>query len=234
MLLGLPIRFRQARRCSILRAELGTLPHRIEDLSEVEERRLFRAARDVLPANKQPAACARHVRQIHEEVVVRPPSAGATAGLLLVYAASFLVGLVVLVLVAAGANVTEEKLTAARELAAHLERFEQESQTIMAAIGKLWALPAESPGSMAWQEEKSLREDLGRAVEEALERLEKADPFVRDLLFDGEENAMQMLTSLGDMRDGLRELDPPAPGSRSGSMEAEETGKPETQRDGKR
>ena len=213
----LPVRFRQARHCSLLRSELGVIPQRIEDLREVEERCLFRAVRDVLPGVKQPTACARLLRQIHEEVLIRPPSAGATAGLLLAYGASFLVGLVVLVLVAIGANFTEEKLTAARELGAHLERFEQESQTILQALVKLREQPAESVGAKTFREEKRLREDLGRAVEETLERLEKADPVVRDLLFESEEHALQMLASLQEMRDGLREEDPLAPGFRSGS-----------------
>ena len=219
MAVALPARFRQARHCSLLRSELGAIPQRIADLREVEERCLFRAARNVMPGITQPIACARLLRQIHEEVLIRQPSAGATAGLLLAYGASVLVGVVVLVLVAIGANFTEDKLIAARELGAHLERFEHESQTILQALVKLRAEPAESVGAEMGQEEKRLREGLGRAVEETLERLEEADPIVRDLLFESEEHALQMLASLQEMRDGLREDDPLAPDARPGSEE---------------
>jgi hypothetical protein len=202
--IGLPVRFRQARRCSFLRSELPTLPARIEDLSEMEERCLFRATREVLPHTK-PTPCARHLRQIHDEILVRPPSMGATAGLLLTYAASFLLGMVVLVLVAGGLP-DEEELAAARELATHLERFEQESQPIIEALDKVRAQPAESADTKAHrEEERRLRRELGRKVDEALKRIEEADPFIRDLVFESEEDAREMMESLQEMRDELRE-----------------------------
>ena len=218
----LPARLRQARHCSRLRSELGVLPHRVEDLSEFEERRLFCAARDVWPLIQKPAACARNLRGIHEEVLVRPPSAGATAALLLAYGGSFLVGLVLFVLVAGSPGLTGETLAAARDLAGHLERFEQESQKILGALVKLRDQPGDSAGEKTVQETMRLREDLGRMVDEMLARLENTHPLVRDFVLDGDENVLLMLATLEDMREGLRKPDPFEPRSR----DEEQTGKP--------
>jgi Zn-dependent protease len=85
--IAIPFRYRTAGRKAALRRELPNLPARWEDLNEEHQHQLFHYVRALDPECSDPADCAKRMKTVHEEAVVRPPSIGSSAGLLGLYAA---------------------------------------------------------------------------------------------------------------------------------------------------
>jgi len=215
-LLRVPNRFQVARRRSLLRTKLAGFPERLEDLSDQERRALFRLAGKVDPASAEPQARARQMRQLHEEIVVRPPSLKATSLLLLTYAAAIGLGLF------ASYNVTVDAVRGergAQGLIMEVERFKEESQRIRKELdANAEKRKAGGPEAKALRREGDrLRAELIGAVERTIDRLEDADPAVRALALNGEENARAFLDRLRQLRSKLREDE--RPGARDGGAE---------------
>lgn len=96
--IGIPLGYRQATRAREMRQTLPSARAPWPELSEPEQRELYRHAREILPGDQNPANIGTRMLQLHEAVAERSPGVLATLAFLGLYLGTLVMVPVLLVL----------------------------------------------------------------------------------------------------------------------------------------
>jgi hypothetical protein len=96
--IGIPLSYRQATRAREMRQTLPSARAPWPELSEPEQREIYRHAREILPGDQNPANIGTRMLQLHEAVAERSPGVLATLAFLGIYLGTIVAVPVLLVL----------------------------------------------------------------------------------------------------------------------------------------